>query len=122
MGAKEQIETGKTALGIEFGSTRIKAVLIDFDGNVLGTGVYDWENQLRNGIWTYSYEEIDRGLRGCYTSLRENVSQNYGVTIHKARSTGNQRDDARIYRHGQGGSYDCAFPDLAKYEYAGSSG
>ena len=55
MGAREQIEAGRTALGIEFGSTRIKAVLIDLDGNVLGTGVYDWENQLQNGIWTYSY-------------------------------------------------------------------
>ena len=65
MGAKELIESGKTALGIEFGSTRIKAVMIDLDGNVLATGVYDWENQLKNGIWTYDYDEIDRGFRGC---------------------------------------------------------
>ena len=88
MGAGEQIEAGQTALGIEFGSTRIKAVLIDLDGNVLGTGVYDWENKLRDGIWTYSYEEIDRGLRGCYTSLRENVRQKYGVVIRKLGALG----------------------------------
>ncbi len=88
MGAKELIESGKTALGIEFGSTRIKAVLIDLDGNVLGIGFHDWENSLKDGIWTYSYEEIDAGLRGCYTSLRKTIEEKYGVTIKTVGSLG----------------------------------
>ena len=51
MSARELIESGKTALGIEFGSTRIKAVLIDLEGNVLGIGFHDWENSLVDGIY-----------------------------------------------------------------------
>lgn len=82
------IERGETALGIEFGSTRIKSVLIDAEGTVLGTGVHDWENSLKDGIWTYSYEEIDEGLRGCYTSLRKQIEQQYGVTIRKTACIG----------------------------------
>ena len=81
MDAKEKILSGQTALGIEFGSTRIKAVLIDLDGNVLAIGVYDWENSLVNGVWTYSLEEIDRGVKGCYGSLRKEVEEKYGVTL-----------------------------------------
>ena len=50
---KELIQDGKTALGIEFGSTRIKGVLIDYDGNVLATGGHEWENRLENGVWTW---------------------------------------------------------------------
>ncbi len=56
--AKSAIESGKTALGIEFGSTRIKAVLIDENQEVLAVGNHDWENQLENNIWTYSLDAI----------------------------------------------------------------
>ncbi|MDO4619927.1 MAG: FGGY-family carbohydrate kinase [Lachnospiraceae bacterium] len=80
MDAKGLIEAGKTALGIEFGSTRIKAVLTDLDGKTLAIGFHDWENSLIDGIWTYSLEEIYAGLRGCYTSLRKEVEAKYGVT------------------------------------------
>lgn len=55
MTAKEAIRQGKTALGIEFGSTRIKAVLIDGAGKVLAVGIHDWENSFENGIWTYHW-------------------------------------------------------------------
>ncbi len=79
MEAKELIESGKTALGIELGSTRIKAVLTDFDGNVLAVGFHDWENSLVDGIWTYSLDEIHTGCRSCYTSLRKAVEEKYGV-------------------------------------------
>lgn len=88
MDAKESILHGKTALGIELGSTRIKGVLIDFRGNVLATGVYDWENTLVNNIWTYSLEEIHLGIRSCYSALRERVEQNYGVRLRNIGSIG----------------------------------
>ncbi|MCD8330628.1 MAG: FGGY-family carbohydrate kinase [Lachnospiraceae bacterium] len=80
MDAQAKIEQGKTALGIEFGSTRIKGVLIDYEGNVLATGSHEWENALIDGIWTYDLKDVDAGLRGCYTDLRRNVESRYGVT------------------------------------------
>lgn len=80
MGAKECIENGQAYFGMEFGSTRIKAVLTDPAGDVLAIGTYDWENSLVDGIWTYSLEEIRNGLQGCYSSLREDVENRYGVT------------------------------------------
>ena len=80
MSGKESILKGKTALGIEFGSTRIKAVLIDYDGSVLATGTYDWENSFVDGIWTYELDEVGRGLQGCYASLKQAVKDSYDVT------------------------------------------
>lgn len=62
MGAKELIIEGKTALGIELGSTRIKGVLIDYQGNVLAVGIHDWENSFIDNIWTYSLAEIHADL------------------------------------------------------------
>ena len=80
MEAKELIQQGKTALGIEFGSTRIKGVLIDYDGHVLASGWHEWENKLVNGVWTYDLEDVDAGLRSCYSSLRRDIESKYGVT------------------------------------------
>ncbi len=80
MGAKELIIQGKTALGIEFGSTRIKGVLVDYEGNVLASGGHQWENKLINGVWTYDLADVDAGLRSCYSSLRKDVEEKYGVT------------------------------------------
>ena len=80
MNPKDLIEQGKTALGIEFGSTRIKGVLTDYDGNVLATGGYEWENSLVDGVWTYGLDEAERGLQGCYSALRKDVVEKYGVT------------------------------------------
>ena len=77
---KELITAGKTALGIEFGSTRIKAVLVDYDGHVLASGSHEWENKLVNGVWTYDLADVDAGLRSCYASLRKDVEAKYGVT------------------------------------------
>lgn len=88
MDAKKLIESGKTALGIELGSTRIKGVLIDFRGRVLAVGIHDWENSLVNNIWTYSLEDIHTGIRKCYSSLRENVEKEYGAVIQKIGSIG----------------------------------
>ncbi len=83
-----KIETGRTALGIELGSTRIKAILVDENGAVLSTGIHDWENSLVDGVWTYSLEEIHAGLRGCYTSLRQNVLSQYGVALRRVGAMG----------------------------------
>ena len=80
MDAKTLIQQGRTALGIEFGSTRIKGVLIDYDGNVLATGGHEWENSLVDGVWTYDLADVDTGLRACYTALRKDVEAKYGVT------------------------------------------
>lgn len=88
MSKKELIVNGKTALGIELGSTRIKAVLIDLQGNVLAVGIHDWENSFIDNIWTYSLEEIHSGLRSCYSDLRSNVEEEYGVTIRNIGSIG----------------------------------
>ncbi|MBQ7196356.1 MAG: FGGY-family carbohydrate kinase [Synergistaceae bacterium] len=80
MDAKNLILHGNTALGIEFGSTRIKGVLVDYDGNVLASGIHDWENKLVDGVWTYSLEDVDAGLKDCYSSLRKDIEKKYGVT------------------------------------------
>ena len=88
MEIREIIESGKTALGIELGSTRIKAVLSDLEGHVLAVGFHDWENSLVNGIWTYSIFEIHTGIKNCYTSLRKNVEEKYGVVLKKIGAMG----------------------------------
>ena len=80
MDAKTLILEGKTALGIEFGSTRIKGVLVDYDGHVLALGIHDWENKLVDGVWTYDLADAEAGLRSCYGSLRKDVEAKYGVT------------------------------------------
>ena len=81
MNAAELIKQGKTALGMEFGSTRIKGVLIDYDGNVLASGAHEWENQFIDGVWTYDLEDAEKGMRDCYASLKKEVQEKYGVTI-----------------------------------------
>lgn len=88
MDQRDAILNGRTALGIELGSTRIKGVLVDLSGEVLAVGIYDWENSYIDNIWTYSIEEIHAGLRGCYRSLCEEVKKKYGLVINKIGSIG----------------------------------
>ncbi len=78
---KNAIESGKTALGIELGSTRIKAVLIGEGHIPLASGSYDWENQYENGVWTYSLEDIWTGLQESYRNLSSEVSEKYNVQL-----------------------------------------
>lgn len=80
---KAVISSAKTALGIEFGSTNIKAVLTALDGTVLSTGNYGWENRLEDGIWTYHLDDIWAGLAGCYGDLKDNVKQKYSLSLTK---------------------------------------
>ena len=86
--AKSTIVAGKAVLGIEFGSTRIKAVLIDEENKPIAQGSHEWENQLVDGLWTYSIEAIWYGLQDCYANLRANVLKNYGVEIENLTAIG----------------------------------
>lgn len=70
---KKAIESGKTVLGIELGSTRIKAVLIADDHSPIASGSFEWENQFENGVWTYSLDAVWKGLQASYQTLSKEV-------------------------------------------------
>ena len=80
---KQAIIEGKTSLGIELGSTRIKAVLIDENHAPIASGGHDWENQLLDGIWTYSLDDVWKGLESCFASLASDVQNRYGTPLAK---------------------------------------
>ena len=86
--AAQVIEAGKAVLGIEFGSTRIKAVLVDEAGKPIASGAHDWENQLVDGIWTYSLDAIWSGLQDCYKNMAEDVKKQYGVEVKHLAAIG----------------------------------
>lgn len=88
MNAKQTIEAGKAILGIEFGSTRIKAVLIDQDNNPIAQGSHEWENQLVDGLWTYSIDNIWSGLQDCYHDLQKNVKAEYDANLVQLAAIG----------------------------------
>ncbi len=73
------ITAGRTSLGIELGSTRIKACLIGPDHAVLATGGHDWENQLVDGVWTYPLDAVWVGLQGAVAALLADCERRYGV-------------------------------------------
>lgn len=82
------IKSGKIRLGIEFGSTRIKAVAIDSKASVLGVGTHDWENRLEDGIWTYTLDDIHNGLRAAYANLVKDIYTQYSVAIDSIEAIG----------------------------------
>ncbi|MBO7100111.1 MAG: FGGY-family carbohydrate kinase [Bacteroidaceae bacterium] len=88
MTAKQTIEAGKAILGIEFGSTRIKAVLIDENNKPIAQGDHEWENQLVDGLWTYSIDMIWKGLQDCYADLRKAVQNQYSCDIEMLAGIG----------------------------------
>src|SRR4051812_30114816 len=73
------ISEGRTSLGIELGSTRIKACLVGLDGTVLATGSHDWENQFVDRTWTYSLDAVWTGLQECVGSLLADAEQRHGA-------------------------------------------
>lgn len=85
---KQAILDGKTVMGLEFGSTRIKAVLIDENHNPIASGSHEWENRLENGFWTYHLDEIWSGLQDCYQDLARDVKETYGVELTKIGAMG----------------------------------
>ena len=84
----EKIRAGKTSLGIEFGSTRIKAVLIDDTYHTIAAGDYGWASHLEDGLWSYSQEEIWTGLQTAYAALAEDVENAYGEKLTRVGRIG----------------------------------
>ena len=85
---REAVEAGKTILGIEFGSTRIKAVLTNEENTPIAQGAHDWENRLENGIWTYTLEDIWSGLQDAYAKLAADVKSQCGASLKKIGAIG----------------------------------
>ena len=88
MEVKDWLEQGKGILGIEFGSTRIKAVLIGEHHEPVASGSFGWENRLEDGVWTYRQDDIWNGLQQCYKNLQEDVQNKYGIVLKKFASIG----------------------------------
>ena len=84
----EKIRAGKTSLGIEFGSTRIKAVLIDDTYHTIAAGDYGWASHLENGLWSYTQEEIWKGLQTAYAAMAQNVETAYGEKLARVGHIG----------------------------------
>lgn len=85
---QKMILEGKTALGIEFGSTRIKAVLVGEDNVPIALGKHEWENQLVNNIWTYSMDAIMSGMQACYSDLAKDVKEKYQTELTQVGALG----------------------------------
>ena len=88
MNNAELIKSGKAVVGIEFGSTRIKAVLVGEDNSPLASGFHDWQNSLDNGVWTYPLEEVKAGLQDCFATLMKDVKEKFGVELTSAAGFG----------------------------------
>ena len=86
--SKQEILNGTAILGIEFGSTRIKSVLIDRNHNVIANGSHEWENDYVDGVWTYSSEAIISGLRSSYADLKKDVQNRYQICLNKIGGLG----------------------------------
>lgn len=85
---KDSIISGRTVLGIELGSTRIKAVLIDEDNIPIASGSHNWENSYINGIWTYSLDEVWTGIQDSYQKMSSEVKEKYGLTLETIGAIG----------------------------------
>ena len=86
--AQEAIAAGNISLGVEFGSTRIKAVLIDEQYNTLAQGDHVWENHLDNGLWTYGLDEVWAGVQDAYAQLVASVHETYDVELTRIARMG----------------------------------
>ena len=85
---KDFISEGKAVMGIEFGSTRIKAVLVDDGFKVIAQGAHDWENKLVDGVWSYSLEDVESGVRDAYAKCAADVESKYGVKLERLAALG----------------------------------
>lgn len=85
---KHEIENAQASLGIELGSTRIKAVLIGSDSTPLASGTHEWENSYVDGVWTYPLDDVWDGIQHCFADLCSAVSQQYGVQLTRVKALG----------------------------------
>ncbi len=85
---KNDIINGNTVIGIELGSTRIKTVLIGTDNTPIASGSHDWENSYINNVWTYSLEDVWKGVQNSYRNMVNNVERQYGVSVQTVKSMG----------------------------------
>jgi sugar (pentulose or hexulose) kinase len=85
---QKAIESGQTFLGIEFGSTRIKAVLIGADHTPIASGSHDWENRYENGVWTYNLEDVWTGLQDSYRKFSDEINENYHTSLQTIGAIG----------------------------------
>ena len=83
-----EIQLEKTALGLELGSTRIKAVLIGPEHAVLASGAHDWENRLEHGYWTYALDDVWAGVQDAFARLARQVQERYGTPLHTVGAMG----------------------------------
>lgn len=88
LNVKNAIQSGKTVLGIELGSTRIKAVLIGENNEPIASGSHVWENTYLNNIWTYSLDDVWKGIQSSYQKMADDVKKQYGVTLHTIGAIG----------------------------------
>ena len=85
---RQAILAGDTCMGMEFGSTRVKAVLLNAEHEVIAGGAVTWENKWEGGIWTYDIADAVANMRACYAALRQNVYDKYGITLAKIGQIG----------------------------------
>ncbi len=85
---KNAIEKSNTILGIELGSTRIKAVLVDENHQPIASGSHGWQNQYKNGVWTYSLDDVWRGVQDCFQDLSKAVSDQYHTSLQTVGAIG----------------------------------
>lgn len=126
----ELIQNGEAVIGIELGSTRIKAVLIDPDNMPIASGGHGWENTLTDGVWTYPLEEVWTGIQNSFAALQKDVEVKYNVVIRKVRAIGfsammhgymvfdadgNQLVPFRTWRNNSTGQASDALSDLFNY-------
>lgn len=85
---KDDIKNARTALGVELGSTRIKAVLIGSGHSPIASGSHAWENKLLDGVWTYDLADVWAGIQDAYKKLYEDVETTYGLLLTRVGSIG----------------------------------
>lgn len=115
MTVKDKILQGRTYLGIELGSTRIKAVLIDDSFSVIASGSKQWENRFENGCWTYSLDDIHGGIQACYKDLAENVKAQYGIYPETYGAMGISAMMHGYMAFDKNDKPSCAFQNMAQY-------